>query len=68
VKMPWTSLIEAIARAWSNWQERTRTPIPDLRDLRLEDARREVKIELEKQKLLEAKAKTAAMEADQTIK
>lgn len=42
--------------------------VPDLRELRLQDALREVKIETANQEALRIKTETAKMEAERTIK
>lgn len=50
----WRALIEAL-RVWLS-RRREHIPVPDLRQIRLEDALREVKIETAKQKAAELKA------------
>jgi len=64
VKMPWTSLADYVVEWWRDFTQQSvkHHNVPDFQKIRLEEARREVKIELEKQKAIEAKAKTAAME------
>lgn len=67
--MWWTKLINAF-RAWRSRRQAAAAgiPVPDFLSVRLEDARNAVKLEQEKQRLIEAKAKTARMEAEQTIR
>lgn len=66
--MKWYATLAEIVLSW--FKPREHIPVPDLMELRLADAQREVKIELAKQKATELKAanEKAAREADKTIK
>lgn len=66
--MKWLLLIRDWWRARREQSYRPRYTIPDILEIHMADARNAVKLEKEKQRLIEAKAKTAKMEAEQTIK
>jgi len=63
--MWWKRLIEAF-RAWRSRRRygSVSIPVPDLLEIHLEDARHAVQLEKERQRLIEAKTKTARMKAE----